>query len=169
MYTVYDKPWRAGGGAAEKIYRPSKNTDKDVYGDDVEKLIKTNKYALISDGTLSIPIYTYIHVHVYIVSVCGFVCVHVYLWLKLHVVCTSVHVYTLYRCNFIFHTSWPICCSQLRELWFIENLTLCMHVHVHVTALGVLCYFALFVCFTLLASFFLPSHLSLKHVHCIYT
>ena len=73
MYTVYDKPWRAGGGAAEKIYRPSKNTDKDVYGDDVEKLIKTNKYALISDGTLSIPIY----IHVYIVSVCGFVCVHV--------------------------------------------------------------------------------------------
>ena len=37
-----------------------------------------------------------------------------------------------------------------------------IHVHVHV-----LCYFALFVCLTLLASFFLPSHLSLKHV-CIY-
>ena len=32
------------------------------------------------------------------------------------------------------------------------------------TALGVLCCFALFVCLTLLASFFLPSHLSLKHV-----
>ena len=31
-----------------------------------------------------------------------------------------------------------------------------------VTALGVLCCFALFVCLTLLASFFLPSHLSLK-------
>ena len=30
------------------------------------------------------------------------------------------------------------------------------------TALGVLCCFALFVCLTLLASFFLPSHLSLK-------
>ena len=28
-----------------------------------------------------------------------------------------------------------------------------------------LCCFALFVCLTLLASFFLPSHLSLKHVH----
>ena len=40
-----------------------------------------------------------------------------------------------------------------------------IHVHVHVTALGVLCCFALlFVCLTLLASFFLPSHLSLKHV-----
>ena len=31
-----------------------------------------------------------------------------------------------------------------------------------VTALGVLCCFALFACLTLLASFFLPSHLSLK-------
>ena len=29
----------------------------------------------------------------------------------------------------------------------------------------VLCCFALFACLTLLASFFLPSHLSLKHVH----
>lgn len=46
MYTVYDKPWRTGGGAADKIYRPSKNLDKDIYGDDVEKLIKTNKYVL---------------------------------------------------------------------------------------------------------------------------
>lgn len=43
MYNVYDKPWRAGGGAADKIYRPSKNLDKDLYGDDLEKLIKTNR------------------------------------------------------------------------------------------------------------------------------
>ena len=35
----------------------------------------------------------------------------------------------------------------------------------HLTALGVLCCFALFVCLTLLSSFFLPSHLSLKHVY----
>ena len=34
---------------------------------------------------------------------------------------------------------------------------------------GVLCCFALFVCLTLPASFFLPSHLSLKHVHCTRT
>ena len=33
-----------------------------------------------------------------------------------------------------------------------------------VTALGVLCCFALFVCLTLLASFFLPSHLSFKNM-----
>lgn len=44
MYNVYDKPWRAGAGLADKIYRPSKTVDKDVYGDDVEKLIKTNRY-----------------------------------------------------------------------------------------------------------------------------
>ena len=46
-------------------------------------------------------------------------------------------------------------------------------VHVHgssfflgkVTALGVLCCFALFICLTLLASFFLPSHLSFKNMY----
>lgn len=43
MYTVYDKPWRAGAGLADKIYRPSKTVDKDL-GDDMEKLIKTNRY-----------------------------------------------------------------------------------------------------------------------------
>ena len=34
-----------------------------------------------------------------------------------------------------------------------------------VTALGVLCCFALFVCLTLLAYFFLPSHLSFKNMY----
>ena len=34
-----------------------------------------------------------------------------------------------------------------------------------VTTLGVLCCFALFVCLTLLASFFLPSHLSFKNMY----
>ena len=33
------------------------------------------------------------------------------------------------------------------------------------TALGVLCCFALLVCLTLLASFFLPSHLSFKNMY----
>ena len=36
-----------------------------------------------------------------------------------------------------------------------------------VTALGVLCCFALFVCLTLLASFFLPSHLSFKNMYVV--
>ena len=35
------------------------------------------------------------------------------------------------------------------------------------TTLGVLCCFALFVCLTLLASFFLPSHLSFKNMYII--
>ena len=34
-----------------------------------------------------------------------------------------------------------------------------------VTAVGVLCCFALFVCLTLLASFFLPFHLSFKNMY----
>ena len=38
-----------------------------------------------------------------------------------------------------------------------------------VTALGVLCCFALFVCLTLLASFFLPSHLSFKNMYIWFT
>ena len=43
------------------------------------------------------------------------------------------------------------------------------NVHGKVTALGVLCCFALFVCLPLLASFFLPSHLSFKNMYIIYT
>ena len=43
LYNVYDKPWRAGAGLAQKVYRPSKS-DKDVYGDDFEKLIKTSRF-----------------------------------------------------------------------------------------------------------------------------
>ena len=50
--------------------------------------------------------------------------------------------------------------------------TVYMNVHVaahfflgKVTALGVLCCFALFFCLTLLASFFLPSHLSFKNMY----
>ena len=37
------------------------------------------------------------------------------------------------------------------------------------TALGVLCCFALFVCLTLLASFFLTSHLSFKNMYTLAT
>ena len=40
-----------------------------------------------------------------------------------------------------------------------------MYIDVHVTALGVLCCFAMFVCLPLLASFFLPSHLSFKNMY----
>ena len=42
-YNVYDKPWREGGSTANAVYRPSKNLDKDMYGGDLEKIIKTSK------------------------------------------------------------------------------------------------------------------------------
>ena len=41
----------------------------------------------------------------------------------------------------------------------------CVRILGKVTALGVLCCFALFVCLILLASFFLPSHLSFKNMY----
>lgn len=42
-YNVYDKPWREGGSMANHLYRPSRNVDKDVYGEDLEKIVKTNR------------------------------------------------------------------------------------------------------------------------------
>lgn len=41
-YNVYDQPWRKTD-AVSSMYRPSKNIDKDNYGDDIESLIKTNR------------------------------------------------------------------------------------------------------------------------------
>lgn len=43
-YNVYDKPFREGGTMANNLYRPSKNIDKDVYGEDLDKLVKTNRF-----------------------------------------------------------------------------------------------------------------------------
>ncbi|XP_044761881.1 puff-specific protein Bx42 [Coccinella septempunctata] len=43
-YNVYDKPWREGGSLANHLYRPSKNIDNDVYGEDLDKIIKTNRF-----------------------------------------------------------------------------------------------------------------------------
>lgn len=42
-YNVYDKPWRSDKDAASHIYRPSRNKDRDTYGDDLDELIKTNR------------------------------------------------------------------------------------------------------------------------------
>ncbi|XP_051476848.1 SNW domain-containing protein 1 isoform X2 [Apus apus] len=44
IYNVYDQPWRSGKDMAQNIYRPSKNIDKDMYGDDLEARIKTNRF-----------------------------------------------------------------------------------------------------------------------------
>ena len=54
-----------------------------------------------------------------------------------------------------------------RSVWSIECRGFESHLRQlgKVTALGVLCCFALFVCLTLLTSFFLPSHLSFKNMY----
>uniref|UniRef100_A0A8C5V9Y1 SNW domain-containing protein 1 n=1 Tax=Microcebus murinus TaxID=30608 RepID=A0A8C5V9Y1_MICMU len=44
IYNVYDQAWRGGKDRAQSIYRPSKNLDKDMYGDDLEARIKTNRF-----------------------------------------------------------------------------------------------------------------------------
>jgi len=43
-YNVYDKPWRDGNSLSNHLYRPSRNVDKDIYGDDLDKIIKTNRF-----------------------------------------------------------------------------------------------------------------------------
>jgi SNW domain-containing protein 1 len=47
-YNVYDKPWRDTSGVGQHLYRPSKNVDKDVYGDDLDNLMKTNRFVLLN-------------------------------------------------------------------------------------------------------------------------
>ncbi|KAL8576199.1 SNW domain-containing protein 1 [Nucella lapillus] len=42
-YTVYDKPWRDEHSAAN-IYRPSKKLDNDLYGDDLDTLMKNKRF-----------------------------------------------------------------------------------------------------------------------------
>lgn len=46
-YNVYDKPWREGSSVGTHLYRPSKNLDKEIYGDDLQKIVKSNRYILI--------------------------------------------------------------------------------------------------------------------------
>ena len=43
-YSVYDQPWRREGQAGN-IYRPSRNKDSEVYGDeDIERLKRKNRF-----------------------------------------------------------------------------------------------------------------------------
>ncbi|KAF6114725.1 hypothetical protein HJG60_010659 [Phyllostomus discolor] len=44
IYNVYDQAWTGGKDLAQNIYRPSKNLDEDMYGDDLEARIKTNRF-----------------------------------------------------------------------------------------------------------------------------
>lgn len=43
-YNVYDKPWREGGSLANHLYRPSKQLDQDNYGEDLERIVNTNRF-----------------------------------------------------------------------------------------------------------------------------
>ncbi|XP_015920234.1 SNW domain-containing protein 1 [Parasteatoda tepidariorum] len=43
-YNVYDKPWRSQQAVSNNIYRPKANTDKDIYGEDFDKLVKTSRF-----------------------------------------------------------------------------------------------------------------------------
>lgn len=42
-YTVYDQPMRGSRDMGQNIYRPSKNADQDIYGDDLDTLIKSSR------------------------------------------------------------------------------------------------------------------------------
>uniref|UniRef100_A0A673GRJ0 SNW domain-containing protein 1 n=1 Tax=Sinocyclocheilus rhinocerous TaxID=307959 RepID=A0A673GRJ0_9TELE len=44
IYNVYDQPFRSGRDMAQNIYRPSKNADKDVYGDDLDTLMQSSRF-----------------------------------------------------------------------------------------------------------------------------
>lgn len=43
QFNAYDQPWRKGGNAANTIYKPKKDLDKDVYGDSVEEIVKNKR------------------------------------------------------------------------------------------------------------------------------
>lgn len=43
-YNVYDKPWRSNQTMNQSLYRPRANVDNDTYGDDLEKISKTNRF-----------------------------------------------------------------------------------------------------------------------------
>jgi hypothetical protein len=42
-FLVSCRPWRQGADAVQGIYRPKKGGDNEIYGDDLESIIKTNK------------------------------------------------------------------------------------------------------------------------------
>lgn len=43
-FAAYDKPWRPQDNVQQHIYRPSKNIDNNIYGDDLDKIISTNRF-----------------------------------------------------------------------------------------------------------------------------
>ncbi|XP_072032631.1 SNW domain-containing protein 1-like [Amphiura filiformis] len=43
-YNVYSEPWRKDQNIANAVYRPSKNADKDIYGGDLDDLIRQKRF-----------------------------------------------------------------------------------------------------------------------------
>lgn len=43
-YNVYDKPWRTENSLSNHLYRPPKNRDGELYGDDIEEIAKTKRF-----------------------------------------------------------------------------------------------------------------------------
>ncbi|EFP05332.1 hypothetical protein GCK72_018079 [Caenorhabditis remanei] len=43
-YNPYDQAWRGGDNVQQHVYRPSKNIDKDVYGDDLDKIMSQKRF-----------------------------------------------------------------------------------------------------------------------------
>ncbi|XP_077994338.1 SNW domain-containing protein 1-like [Glandiceps talaboti] len=43
-YNVYSEPWRKEHNVGQSLYRPGKNIDKEVYGDDLESLMKNKRF-----------------------------------------------------------------------------------------------------------------------------
>ena len=86
--------------------------------------------------------------------------------------CTCIYIYT---CTYMYLYTYMYMCMLMRDAERRKEQTRPYTCALYtrgssfflgkVTALGVLCCFALFVCLTLLASFFLPSHLSFKNMH----
>ena len=67
--------------------------------------------------------------------------------------CTQEHIHTMK--HIILHLY-----QYMYYMYMYMYMSCMVYVHVHV-----LCCFALFVCLILLASFFLPSHLSFKNMY----
>lgn len=42
----FHRPWRQGGDLAQQLYRPKKGGDNDIYGEDLDNVIKTNRLVM---------------------------------------------------------------------------------------------------------------------------
>ena len=43
-YNIYDKPWRSENTLSNHLYRPPKNRDGELYGDDIESIAKQKRF-----------------------------------------------------------------------------------------------------------------------------